>query len=252
MPTDYRKLDELVGYRLVTTDGEEAALRDVVIDVAAWEARYLVAGADAWAPHPEVLVAVRSLTGVDDARREIALELPYDQVRNAPSLSPGTPVTRGFEENYYRFYDWEPQWAAEINTEPFGDAPGPTGPPVEEPLAAHSDPDQPGLLRFEDLLGWTAEPQGGGLARPRELLVDDSDWSIPFIELMLDNLSVRERYLVARSLVSGFDLASQRLYLGVTADAMRQAPLKPYPAAEACDLRVLTEDDAGMAATKND
>jgi hypothetical protein len=123
---------------------------------------------------------------------------------------------------------------------------------VEEPLAVDSDSDQPGLLRFEDLLDWTAEPQGGGLTRPRELLVDDSDWSIPFIELMLDNLSVRERCLVACSLVSGFDLASQRLYLSLTADAMRQAPLKPYPAAEACDLRVLTEDDAGMAATRND
>jgi hypothetical protein len=78
MPTDYRKLGELVGYQLVTTDRGEAALRDVVIDAAAWEARYLVAGADAWAPNHEVLVAVRSLTGVDDARREIALELPSD------------------------------------------------------------------------------------------------------------------------------------------------------------------------------
>lgn len=245
MEKTYLKAGDLIGCRVRTLDGESAALRDLVVDLRTWAVRYLAAETDAWAPGNQVLVATRSLAGVDEPSREIAVDLTFEQLRNSPSLASDSPITRDFEENYYRHYGWEDQWQADIDAETVEEPPGPTAPPAEEPMPAEANPDMPGLGRYEELRTWLGETSDGALVRPLQLLVDDADWTLPYLEVLMDDLPIRERFLVARALVAWADPPAQRLHLAVTGEALRQAPLRPYPAAgeEGCEVRTLEERD---------
>jgi len=223
------KAGDLVGYRVYAVDGEAGRLRDLVLEPPTWRVRYLAVGADAWAPGHEVLVAPRSLAAVDEARHEVVTELSIEQVRNSPALDAGMPVVRDFEENWYRHYGWKEYWAAEIDAEAATEPPVPPAPPAEEPLPAEANADEPGLLRLADLRDWPAVTTDRVPLQVVDLLLDDSDWSIDYFEV--DGPFDCGRCLIDGAYVIGADPAAERVYLAIDADALRQAPRRPHPAA---------------------
>jgi hypothetical protein len=223
------KAGDLIGYRVYALDGEAGALRDLVVEPLAWQVRYLVVGADAWAPNHEVLVAPRSLGGIDEARREVETELSIDEVRNSPALAAGSPVVRDFEENWYRHYGWQEYWEAEIDVEAAPEPPIPPAPPAEEPLPSEVNADEPGLLRLEDLRGWRAVTTDQVPLPVVDLLLDDSDWSVDYFEVELDGQTGREHCLIDEDYVVGADPEAERLYLAIDTEALRHAPRRPYP-----------------------
>jgi hypothetical protein len=214
--------------------------------LGSWAVCYLTAQTDAWAPNREVLVVPRSLAGLDEERREIGVELTGEQLRNSPSLTAGSPVTREFQENFYGYYGWRERWRAEIDAESVSEPPTPTAPPAEEPLPAEANVDAPGLARYDQLLAWLGETADQSPVRLRELLLDDRDWTVPYLELLMENVPIRERCLVRPMLVAAADPVAQRFYLAVTADDLRKAPLKPYPAPDekGCEVRTLNGSTA--------
>ena len=226
------KAGDLIGYRVHALDGEAGALRDLVVEPLAWQVRYLVVDADAWAPGHEVLVAPRSLGGVDEARRELATELSVDQVRNSPSLAAGSPVVRDFEENWYRHYGWQEYWESEIDVEAAPEPPVPPAPPAEEPLPAEANADEPGLLRVEQLRGWQAVTTDQVPLPVVDLLLDDSDWHVNFFEVAVDGRPGGRRCLVDEDFVVGADPQAERRYLAIDADALRNAPCRTHAGAE--------------------
>ena len=231
---------DLVGYRVHATDGEAGALKDLLIDAGDWSVRYLAVDAEAWAPQEEVLVVPRSLTEIDEARRELAVDLTAEEVRESPSLAAGAPVDRDFEENWYRHHGWEAYWREEVAEEADAEPPTPPGPPVDEAMAADSDPDAPALLRFGNLGRCRGETSDGAPVTIADVLVDDNEWTVDYLEVEVENLPVRERCLVDVGLVDGVDEDEDCVYLAVAADALRSAPRRPHPGVgEDCEVRLV-------------
>lgn len=241
MVKTYLKAGRLIGYGLRTRDAQRAAVRDLVVDPTSWSVRYLTAETDAWAPGREVPVPPRSLTGVDEGRREIETELTFDQLREGPSLAASAPITRDFEENYYRYHGWAELWRAEIDAESAGETPLPVAPPAEQPLPSEGNADAPGLVRYEQLRTWPGSMSDACPVWLQELLIDDVDWTVAYLEVLIDDLPIRERCLISSSLVIAADPRTERVHLAATGDGLRQAPLRPYPAPDeqGCEVRVL-------------
>ncbi len=234
----------LLGYRVRAVDGEAGAVRDLVVDPVTWQLRYLGVDADAWAPGHEVLIAPASLGAVDEARRELTVELELGQVRSSPALQAGSPVVRDFEENWYRHYGWQGYWHAEVDDQASPEPPVPPAPPAEEPTRDEPSADSPGLLRLENLLSWPAVTTDRVPVVVRDLLFDDSDWSVDYLEFEIDEVPARQRCVVDESFVVGADPVAERLYLSVDAAQLHRAPRRPHPGAgEDCEVKVL--DDAG-------
>lgn len=241
MYATYLKAEQLIGYRIRTWDDQYAALRDLVINTQNWSVPYLSVEAEALAPRRQVLVPSRSLLGLDEALREISVELTGAQLRESPSLDASESVTRDFEEQYERYYGWENQWRSEIDAESVEDPPQPVAPPADEAQPQEADADFPGLLRFTTLINWQGRTSDGVPVQLQNLLLDDSDWSLPYLEIELINMPIRERCLVESGLAQVTDPVSEFLQLGVDIDVLRRAPLHSYPAVDEqpCGVRIL-------------
>lgn len=244
MQKSYLKAADLVGYRVRTTDEGEAGLRDLAIDTALWRVPYVLVDAEAWAPGHDVLVALRSLAAVDEAARAMDVELTIDEVRDSPTLATDAPVARDYEENWYRHEGWEDQWAVEASTVDASEPAEPVSPPVEEPLPGEVNAQGPGLVRFEELRLWQGETSDGEAVKVVDLLVDDSDWSVAYVEVELKPEKATEPCLVECTLITSLDREVERLYLGAAASELRGAPMGSHPGAN--DHREMRILDGGM------
>ncbi len=72
--------------------------------------RYLVVDTGNWLPGRQVLISPYALVTVNRKEQHIDIGLTKKQIEDSPSVSSEKPVSRQFEETYYRHYCWPMYW----------------------------------------------------------------------------------------------------------------------------------------------
>lgn len=247
MTQSFLSVNTLLGWRLRTTDGMTAGLRDALLDTENWSIRLLVAEAEGWAPERELLVAPRMVAGYDEARAELDLDADAETLRVSPTMAAEDGIA-GFGDEEALPPDWDRHWRAEIDPE---DAIDPPPPPTDEiesevaaDLGAETDLSMDDMLRAEDLLGWSAETADGVALTINDLVFDDRDWALAYLDVAIGGSSAgsdqgsaagrqdsEQQCLVPRQSVDWLNPVEQTLYLTVWAQELRAAQLVSSPVA---------------------
>lgn len=247
MNQSFLSVNTLLGWRMRTTDGMTAGLRDALLDTENWRIRLLVAEAEGWAPERELLIAPRMVAGYDEARAELDLDADAETLRASPTMATEEGIA-GFGDEEALPPDWDAHWRAEIDPE---DAVDPPPPPTDEiesevaaDLGAETDLSLDDLLRAETLLGWSAETADGVALIINDLVFDDRDWALAYLDVAVAGPSAEsnqgaaaarrdggEQCLVPRQSIDWLDSEEEILYLAVGAQALRAAELVSSPLA---------------------
>jgi hypothetical protein len=105
-----RSLKQLYGNQLGASDGDIGQVKDFYFDDQNWAIRYLVADTGTWLPGRQVLLSPFSLGRLDQAERILRVNLTRKQIENSPSIDLHKPVSRQYEEEYYRYFGWPYYW----------------------------------------------------------------------------------------------------------------------------------------------
>ena len=105
-----RSLKQLYGEKLGATDGEIGHIKDFYFDDQNWAIRYLIADTGTWLPGRKVLISPHSLASPAASGKVVDVGLTRKQIENSPSIESQKPVSRQFEEEYYRYYGWPHYW----------------------------------------------------------------------------------------------------------------------------------------------
>ncbi len=105
-----RSLKKLYGGKLGATDGEIGTIKDFYFDEQDWTIRYLVADTGDWLAGRKVFIAPHSLTGPPAAGKVMHVGLTRKKIEKSPSIGSQNPVSRQYEEQYYKYYGWSPYW----------------------------------------------------------------------------------------------------------------------------------------------
>ncbi len=154
-----------------------------------------------------------------------------DQLHDSPRVEGDTLLRLHLEDNFQSYTGWESTWRSEIDAESSQDPPMPPTPPALEPNPGEAGGGVAPLVRLEALSSWRARFGDGVSGRLQELLLDNTDWRLPLLEILVEGRHGRERCLVTTALVGWVDPADQIIHLAVDGEALRQAAIKPYPAA---------------------
>src|SRR5208282_152899 len=100
------KVKTLEGYKLDSLDGEIGKVKEFYFDDRHWTVRYLVAETGTWLTDRQVLISPYALMAVNAEDHNIAVDLTKKQIEDSPSLDFDMPVSRQFEQAYYRHYDY--------------------------------------------------------------------------------------------------------------------------------------------------
>jgi uncharacterized protein YrrD len=105
-----RSIKQLYGNELGASDGEIGHVKDFYFDDQNWAIRYLVVDTGSWLPGRQVLISPYSLGRLDQPEKIVRVNLTRKQIENSPSIDTHKPVSRQYEEEYYRYYGWPYYW----------------------------------------------------------------------------------------------------------------------------------------------
>jgi hypothetical protein len=174
---------------IAATDGRLGTVIDLLFDDASWLVRWMVVDTGNWLSGRKVLLPPSVLGHPDLTRREFAVTLTMQQVKDSPDIDTERPVSRQMETNIYDYYGWSPYWGTGFYMGGIGFMPGPmTATPSpeakrheEERVAAHLRDDDPHLRSAEAVTGYHIHARDGEVGHVEDFLVEDADWSIHYL-----------------------------------------------------------------------
>ena len=125
-----RNAKSIYGNRLGASDGEIGHVKDFYFDDQDWMIRYLVVDTGNWLPGRQVLIAPQVITSMPAGAGMLEVKLSRSRIENSPPIADHKPVSRQYEEEYYRYFGWPSYWLGE------------SLPPVS-PAPIEGDPDHP-------------------------------------------------------------------------------------------------------------
>jgi hypothetical protein len=105
-----QSLKQLYGHKLGASDGEFGAVNDFYFDDKNWAVRYVVVDTGAWLPGRQVLVSPHAFGSLHQLGKDLLVNLTRRQIEDSPSIDLHKPISRQFEEDYYRHYGWPCYW----------------------------------------------------------------------------------------------------------------------------------------------
>ena len=103
-----RSVDELIGYRIRTRDGEFGEIEDLILEDDIWAVRYLVIRTRRWLAGQTVLVSPEWEDCVSWQDEELCVDLESEAIGTAPPYDPDLPLVPAYERTLMDHYShWE-------------------------------------------------------------------------------------------------------------------------------------------------
>jgi hypothetical protein len=178
-----RSLKQLYGNQLGASDGDIGQVKDFYFDDQNWAIRYLVADTGTWLPGRQVLLSPFSLGRLDQAEKILRVNLTRKQIENSPSIDLHKPVSRQYEEEYYRYFGWPYYWEGSalwgLSGVPILELPPKAHPrQPATPTNPQTKPADPHLRSAQAVNGYNLQTAEGSFGHVCDFMMDAGSWAI--------------------------------------------------------------------------
>ncbi|MFO1498811.1 MAG: PRC-barrel domain-containing protein [Verrucomicrobiota bacterium] len=223
----FRHCSKIRGYRLGATDGEIGKVEDFFFDDRTWAIRYLVADTGYWLSDRLVLISPHALKQVDDENSVVSVSLGRQQIESSPPITADQPVSRQYEQEYFKYYGWPGYW-----TGPSLWGPGPYPlyfaplPPPSMINETQPEPANPHLRSVKELVGYHIQARDGEIGHVADLVVEDATWAIRYLVVDTRNWLPGKKVLVAPPWIENVSWERSMVVADLPRALIEQAP--PY------------------------
>jgi len=178
-----RSIKQLYGDKLGASDGEIGRVKDFYFDDQNWAVRYVVADTGTWLTSRQVLLSPHALGNAYPAGKVLTFNLTRKQIEDSPSIESHKPVSRQYEEEYYRYYGWPCYWQGdglwgmsgipilELPAKPLPSGKAAAIDPQHERADAH-------LRSTQAVNGYHIKASDGITGHVCDFMMDDQSWAI--------------------------------------------------------------------------
>lgn len=222
-----RSIKELDGNRLGATDGSLGHLADFYFDDQKWVIRYLVVDTGDWLPGRQVLISPHAVGRLDQTRNLLHLNLTREQIEKSPSIESRKPVTRQYEEDYYRYYGWPQYWMGDGL---WGSSGVPTLLPPPKPLTGKSgsvfspqlaQPDAH-LRSTRAVNGYHFKTDKGIIGHVCDFMIDTQTWAVGQLVIKTGHRLTGEETLVSTKDVQRISYEESTVFADSAGDVAKQ------------------------------
>lgn len=224
-----QSIKQLYGDKLGASDGEIGHVKDFYFDDQNWAIRYLVADTGAWLMGRQVLISPYSLGRLQKTGRVLLVNLTREQIENSPSIDSHKPVSRQYEEEYYRYFGWPYYWQGDalwgmsgfpILELPAKPRPG-ERPQTSGPQPARADAH---LRSTQAVNGYHIQASDGIIGHVCDFMMDAQNWAIDQLVIKTGHrFSGKEVQIPTRN-VERISYPDSTVFVNLTIEAVEQSP----------------------------
>jgi uncharacterized protein YrrD len=228
-----RSIKQLYGEKLRALDGQIGHVKDFYFNDQKWVVRYAVVDTGSWLLGHLVLIAPHAFGNLDQNRTSLLVNLTRQQIENSPPIESHKPVSRQYEEEYYRYYGWPSYWMGDgiwgLNASPIASPivpPPPSPSPIE--VAGGSDNarnvNDPHLRSTHTVTGFHLQTSEETLGHVTDFIMDDKNWAICHLVVETGRWFSGKEIVISPSHVDRINYEDSKVFVNLTKEAIMQAP----------------------------
>jgi len=225
-------IKQLYGDKLGASDGEIGHVKDFYFDDQNWAVRYVVADTGSWLPGGQVLISPHAFGNLDQTGNVLRVNLTRNQVENSPSIESHKPVSRQYEEEYYRYYGWPFYWQGdglwgrsgfpilELPPEPLPDKPVPASDWRPGSADAH-------LRSAQAVNGYHLQASDGTVGHVCDFMMDARSWAIRQLVIKTGHRFSGKEVEIPTRVVDRISWDESKVFVNLTRAVVEQSPAHP-------------------------
>ena len=220
-----QNIKELYGNKLAASDGDIGHVKDFYFDDKTWVIRYLVADTGSWLTGRLVLLSPHAFGRLNQDGKILPVNLTRKQIEDSPSIESHRPVSRQYEEEYYRYYGWPVYWQGE-GMWGMGSYPVimPPVPPQSLSHHGHNQRDDIHLRSAKAVAGYYIQATDDTIGSVSGFLVDDRSWAIRELVVETGHWYSEKEILISPSKIKRISYEDSKVFVNLTkADIQRAA-----------------------------
>lgn len=224
-----RSIKQLYGAKLGSTEGEVGHVKDFYFDDQNWAIRYLVVDTGTWLPGREVLVSPHSIGPIPASGHLLLVNLTRKQIENSPALDSHKPVSRQYEEEYYRYFGWPNYWQGDGLWGASGlptlqlpvKAPTKSRPTVSSVASQKADSH---LRSAQAVTGYQLKTVDAIIGHVGDFMVDCDSWAMSHLVVRTGHRLSGKEVLIPTAKVERISYEESTIFAGLTGEAAEQSP----------------------------
>jgi hypothetical protein len=225
-----RSINQLYGNKLGASDGDLGQVKDFYFNDLTWAVRYVVADTGTWLPGRQVLISPHAFGSIYPAGKAMLVKLTRKQIEDSPAIETHKPVSRQYEEDYYRYYGFPYYWEGDglwggssgfpfLETPPKFAAAGPattTGAKTE-----HADAH---LRSTQAVNGYSLQATDGFVGHVCDFLMDDKSWAIQQLVVKVGHRFTGKDVQLSMSQIKQISYEESTVFVKLTKAAVENSP----------------------------
>jgi sporulation protein YlmC with PRC-barrel domain len=230
-----RSIKTLYRDKLGASDGEIGHVNDFYFDDQNWAVRYVVVDTGKWLPGRQVLLSPHAFgSSLHETGKLLLVNLTRKQIEGSPSIDQHKPVSRQYEEEYYRYYGWPYYWQGD-GLWGMGGFPIMELPPnhLSSQAAAANGP-QPQradahLRSTQSVIGYNLQASDGIVGHVCDFMMDTQSWAICQLVIRIGHRFSGKEVPIPASKVERISCEESTVFVNMTREAVEQNPAQPIP-----------------------
>jgi sporulation protein YlmC with PRC-barrel domain len=206
-----RSLGQLYGKKLGASDGDIGHVKDFYFNDQQWAIRYVVADTGSWLSGRLVLISPHAFENLPQDGDCLLVNLTRQQIENSPAIESHKPVSRQYEEEYYRGVE---TWGA-------GGFPEAPPPPHLMPSKQASDLH---LQSTQALRGYPIQTSEGAIGHVIDFIMDDKSWTICHLVVETGHWYSGKEIVISPKHIDRISYEESKVFVNVTKEAILEAP----------------------------
>lgn len=223
-----RSVKQLYGEKLGQTDAEIGRVKDFYFDDQNWVIRYVIADTTSWLPGRLVLISPHAFGHFEKKGDCLFVNMTRQQIGNSPSLDSHKPVSRQYEEEYYRYYGWPSYWDAggTLGAEGFPSAPQPQLILDEQAGLGSGSRDgcDPHLRSTQSLIGYHIQANDDEIGHVTDFTMDDQNWAICSLIVKTGHWFSAREIAISPNHIDRISYEESTVFVKLTKEAIQAAP----------------------------
>lgn len=229
------RLQAIQGYALKARDGWVGKIQDFYFDDEFWVLRYLVVETSAWLlQRRSVLISPSVFSRQDEEHKIIFLNITQEQIRKSPAADTAKPISRQYEEELSRHYQWSAYWATPLDgVFDRGDRVYPATPSSRTNYLEtrtvikgknHSRPEDSHLRSAVEIKKYKIHTLDGELGKAEDFIAENVNWKMRYLEIRTGPLWSRSHILLDVHWITDISWDNKRIDFNLSRQAIQTAP----------------------------